>query len=100
MSRAVDDVVAERVRQVEVEGFDSAHDDQHTEGELAKAAACYATYAHWMTIPAGYVPSVWPSSWSRSWWKPKAARHDIVRAAALLIAEIERIDRAAEKVAA
>lgn len=32
----------ERVRQIEEEGFDELHDDQHDHGEMAKAAACYA----------------------------------------------------------
>lgn len=35
----------------------------------------------------------WP--WQRKWWKPKDPRRDLVRAGALIIAEIERIDRAA-----
>ncbi|EIP5489386.1 hypothetical protein LS178_001568 [Salmonella enterica] len=30
-----------------------------------------------------------------AWWKPKGARSDLVRAGALIQAEIERIDRAA-----
>jgi hypothetical protein len=30
------------------------------------------------------------------WWKPKDRRRDLVRAAALIIAEIERLDRDAE----
>ena len=37
-------------------------------------------------------PSYWP--WEPRWWKPKNPRRDLVRAAALLIAEIERLDRA------
>jgi hypothetical protein len=39
------------------------------------------------------VPKMWP--WARQWWKPTGARRDLVKAAALLLAEIERIDRAA-----
>jgi hypothetical protein len=35
-------IAAERWRQVEVEGYQFAHDDAHDEGELAIAAACYA----------------------------------------------------------
>ena len=37
------------------------------------------------------VERVWP--WDRQWWKPKSRRRNLVRAAALLIAAIERIDR-------
>ncbi len=35
-------IAAERRRQVEAEGWTPEHDDQHTRGELARAAACYA----------------------------------------------------------
>lgn len=37
----------------------------------------------------------WPLSWAKSWLKPKDRRRDLIRAAALIIAEIERLDRAA-----
>lgn len=33
----------------------------------------------------------WP--WSREWWKPKNPRRDLVKAGALIVAEIERLDR-------
>ena len=39
------DVVAERVRQVEQEGWTAEHDDAHDLAELAEAAACYAHHA-------------------------------------------------------
>lgn len=41
---------------------------------------------------AGKPSRSWP--WDASWWKPRGARRDLVRAAALIIAEIERLDRA------
>ena len=31
--------------------------------------------------------------WSKDWWKPKDKRRDLIRAAALIVAEIERLDR-------
>jgi hypothetical protein len=37
------------------------------------------------------MPEMWP--WSREWWKPRNSRRDLVRAAALIVAEIERVDR-------
>ena len=40
---AIDDIAAERRRQIEVEGFSAVYDDVYTEGELPAAAACYAT---------------------------------------------------------
>ncbi len=94
ISRACRDVIAERRRQVEDEGYDAAHDDAHDRGEIADAAACYAYAAG---APAGSVdhdfpPSGWP--WADAWWKPTTARRDMVKAAALCIAEIDRLDRA------
>lgn len=88
----IDEIAAERRRQVEVEGWTAEHDDQHIEGQLAGAAACYClgSVSHWAGSMA--IKSLWP--WSPAWWKPKDRRRDLVRAAALLIAEIERLDRA------
>jgi hypothetical protein len=105
-SEAAHDVLAERQRQVAVEGWTPKHDDRHADGSLALAAACYArnaaTWAHRpVSIPASeYValsePGMrWP--WHMKWWKPKSQRQDLVRAAALILAEIERLDRAATK---
>ena len=100
-TEAVLAVLAERERQISAEGFDIEHDDAHRCGELAVAAGCYAFYAgNQAPNRVQYLPGwdewakqVWP--WDFSWWKPKpAARANLVRAAALLLAEIERIDRA------
>jgi hypothetical protein len=41
------------------------------------------------------IDHVWP--WSREWWQPKDRRRDLVRAGALIVAEIERLDRAASR---
>jgi hypothetical protein len=38
---------------------------------------------------------IWP--WDRKWWKPTDRRRDLVKAAALILAEIERLDRATIK---
>ncbi len=85
------DVQAERKRQVEVEGWTPEHDDEHNGGELADAAACYAlSAAGWSTYAAR---ERWP--WPLEWWKPSTARRDLVKACALALAEIERLDRVA-----
>lgn len=90
-SQAATDVLLERDRQKTVEGWTLAHDDAHKSGTMAVAAACYALYAD--SYPNdGQPPFEWP--WADEWWKPKDYRRDLVRAAALLIAEIERVDRA------
>ena len=91
---AVADVLLERKRQIEVEGWTLDHDDQHPAGSLARAALCYAFAASRTHYSIRFVPPrFWPESWHFRWWKPKNPRRDLVRAAALIIAEIERIDR-------
>jgi len=86
--RAGIDVIDERVRQLEREGWDYSHDDKYVNGELIDAAICYAQVEF---HPKGWLPDDWP--WDKTWWKPKSPRNNLKRAAALLIAEIERIDR-------
>ena len=88
ITKAAADVLAERRRQIEREGWTPEHDDEHNAGEMARAAACYALFN---TAPT---PTMWPRQWDASWWKPKDDRSNLVRAAALLLAEIERLDRA------
>lgn len=107
ISQGVSSVLTERNRQWAVEGFDPARDDQYVRGELALAATCYVAHVglsqeleaklgekfdaeQHRTMPALHF---WP--WSRDWWKPTDRRRDLVKAAALIIAEIERLDRAA-----
>jgi hypothetical protein len=77
------DLLRERDRQINIEGWTAKHDDEHDGGELARAAACYAS---------GH-PARWP--WPLAWWKPKDKRRNLVKAGALIIAEIERLDRKA-----
>lgn len=86
------DVLAERARQISDEGWTPEHDDQYTNNELAHAAACYAMLAGTRARSDYDQPALWP--WKRDWWKPRDRRHDLVRAAALILAEIERMDRA------
>ncbi|EJH1054477.1 hypothetical protein NCL57_004424 [Salmonella enterica] len=51
---AVCDVIAERYRQQSVEGWTSEHDDEHSDGELALAASCYAeNFALFSTLQEG-----------------------------------------------
>lgn len=85
---AARDVLAERQRQVEGEGWAVEHDDAYQFGELRRAAACYAL---------GYKFDVngwqaWP--WADGWWKPDGERGNLIKAGALILADIERIDRA------
>lgn len=89
------DVQAERRRQVEAEGWTPEHDDAHSHGEMARAAACYAlagSSAPNDGTAALLVSLAWP--WDEQWWKPTTTRRDLVKARALGLAEIERLDRA------
>lgn len=93
-------VVAERRRQVEVEGWDADHDDTHAPGEIAIAGAAYAYRAErhldietqiYLHQKKFYMPNWWP--WSPDWWKPTDFRRDLVKAGALIVAEGEKHDR-------
>lgn len=80
------DIAVERARQIAEEGWTADHDDAHDNGELADAAACYAR--------GKQMSAVWP--WDDKWWKPGPDRRgQLVKAAALIVAEIERLDRQA-----
>lgn len=90
MPKAWIDVLEERERHVSAEGWTPEHDDQYRNCELLRAAVCYAKEAYAWPNP-GYPPPSWP--WASDFWKPKDYRRDLIRAAALLLAEIERFDR-------
>ncbi|HHJ2707842.1 TPA: ead/Ea22-like family protein, partial [Escherichia coli] len=85
---AILDVIAERQRQQSVEGWMPEHDDEHCNGELAMAAVCYINETGTVNRNGGK-PWGWP--WDASWWKPNARRRNLVKAGALILAEIERI---------
>lgn len=105
------EIGSERQRQKDKEGWTTAHDDAHRNGELAAAAACYAFMASKDDTTRNIVAisesnpqyadpekrliavRFWPWEWS--WFKLKDRRRDLIRAGALIVAEIERLDRAA-----
>lgn len=97
ISDAVSDVLAECKRQTEVEGFTAEHDAEHRNQELAYAAACYAgpVFENESHRASGRPPTGWP--WSADWWKPTDHRRNLVKAGALILKEIERIDAAAHR---
>jgi len=91
MKTGVELIAMERQRQIDVEGWDEYHDDEHEKGELALAAACYAT------IHTGRRDNpehpLWP--WAKSWWKPTPDDRvkELAKAGALIAAEIDRLNR-------
>lgn len=92
---ALDDIALERRRQIKQEGWTAEHDDAHSKCEMAIAAAGYALAPSPVEIDrqSSYppVPDNWPWHWS--WWKPGNYRRNLVKAGALIVAEIERWDR-------
>lgn len=97
-------IANERERQIAEEGYTLDHDDEHHENELPLAAAAYAEHVgsrQWLfgDMPENYVgdeaPDCWP--WEESAWKPKDPLRDLVRAGALIVAAIERLQRLGNK---
>ena len=88
------DLRAERDRQVNKEGWDDKHDDEHDGGEMAVAGALYAICDADVDPEAfsSLLQALWP--WDHTWWKPKDVEHNLVRAGALIAAELERVRRA------
>ena len=88
--RGSDLIAAERERQVIEEDWSNSHDEgEHPDGELAAAARCYALDP--ILKEEDESPRDWP--WAEKWWKPKDQISDLVRAGALIAAEIDRIQR-------
>ena len=90
LSDAASDVLSERQRQVSVEGWTPEHDDEHNHCELGRAAACYAVGSTW----GGHWPDGWDFKDAGGPQMGPGHRRNLVKAAALLVAEIERLDRA------
>lgn len=91
------DVLAERKRQIEIECYDDAHDDAHVERELAFAALAYLRHYCLRAAEGKFYAALGACAWwpfAQHFWKPKGPRRDLVTAGALVIAEIERLDRA------
>lgn len=99
-------LIEERRRQREVEGWTPEHDDQHPAGVLTRASICYALNAVFRmggrhTVLLRLALGAWPLSrlrvriwpWSSEWWKPRGWRRDLERAGALIVAELEKLDR-------
>lgn len=86
-------IAAERLRQQTVEGYDGKHDDRYIWGQLINAAACYLDASD-----GGPQPNRWP--WRKEFWKPRSRVENLVRAGALIAAQIDLELRRAEQVIA
>lgn len=85
MSGGAEMIAAERQRQIEAENWTPEHDDRHLPGDLASAGAAYALNDD----------EFWP--WP-DWWNPGDDDvRRLVKAGALIAAEIDRLLRAVER---
>jgi len=97
----------ERARQMSEEGWTPTHDDTHRNFELSKAGACYASAAMALSKfhrtfkaeelhPPMFDYLSWP--WETKWWRPvDDPIRNLVKAGALIAAEIDRLNRAKRK---
>lgn len=83
------------------EGFGTAHDDEHVDGELMHAALSYVMYADGQVkridMPTCFIPKFWP--FEGAWWKPDTTDpiRNLTVAGMFIAAEIERLQRRAAK---
>ncbi|MGI0825650.1 hypothetical protein ACRCP5_00010 [Pseudomonas aeruginosa] len=93
------DVQAERRRQITAEGWTPEHDDGHACDEIAAFACYYAmppAVRDWDASSTGYGDTLGEAVLPEG-WEPKTGdrRRELIKACALALAEIERLDRAA-----
>lgn len=92
-------IAAERQRQVEQEGWTPLHDTTHRNYELSSAACCYAQMGNGGPFShprERHPPGDWP--WDAEWWKPaRNTIRNLVKAGALIAAEIDRLQAAARE---
>ncbi len=92
-------IAEERQRQIEVEKWSAEHDDNaHAAADLLSAGIAYAEAArhqalHGKRADMQHVRIMyWP--WDKRWWKPCDPIRNLVKAGALIAAEIDRLQRA------
>jgi hypothetical protein len=103
-------IAVERVRQISEESWTPEHDDQHKIAELTAAALAYASAAQDQVtvITDGLVLAnvalersmdiFWPYEWGEEAWKPSPDPiRNLVKAGALIAAEIDRLQRKKER---
>lgn len=90
-------VAKERTRQIVEKGYTAEHDDEHMDGSIADAGACYALNPDYISDERFTKVLLWP-------WDPKyfnRENHDrkqqLIIAAAFINAEYDRIVRAEQK---
>jgi hypothetical protein len=91
----IDLIAEERKRQIEVEGWTTEHDAQHSAGEMAVAAACYAVTGLACVFKYNHQTkqneNLWP--WDIKWYRPTPDNRirELQKSGALIAAEIDRL---------
>jgi hypothetical protein len=90
-------IAAERKRQIESEKWTAEHDDEHDAGQMVEAAVTYALEATYdgPALKGTWFKKYWP--WDDESFKPKNPPQDLIRAGALIAAEIDRLQRATQR---
>lgn len=101
MPTGIELIAKERTRQMYVEGYTNDHDcSEHKPGDIAQAAAMYALppevrndtpYFAPDGEPESYLNLLWP--FDDGWWKPTPDDRirELVKAGAMIAAEIDRL---------
>ena len=105
-------ITKERRRQIKEKEYDDKRDDSQDKGELIQAAQCYLNQvslkSQVMDLDDSYDekiktyrdvkrPKDWPPEWLPESWNPDSPIRDLVKAAALIAAEIDRRLRIPDK---
>lgn len=88
-ARAATYVLGERIRQVHGEGYTASSDDELTDYQLPRAAVCYAMAAS--GVARHKIAVLWP--FAAAMKVAETRRGNLIKAAALILAELERIER-------
>lgn len=97
------EIADERRRQIDHKGYTPDHDDEHTCEEIAALAVVLAMpegCREWDATSTGYGDTLDAAILPAGWRLPAYnvdRRADLIKAAALLVAEIERLDRTKDK---
>lgn len=101
----IERIAAERHRQIKEEGWTAEHDDQHRNGQLAKAACCYAAPKRIFELTVYQYGNAYFDPWP---WEKKLDKRvkvdpsdlsikerirNLEKAGALIAAEIDRLER-------
>ena len=84
MNKWLEKIKEEREKQIIKNGYKPEHDDQHTDGSIADAAAHYASYSKSELYP-------WDKQYDSK--EKHSRKQQLVIAGAMIVAELERLER-------